>query len=335
MAKSKLYISVFVPTGSRAESLRRVLTSLSQQTYKYFEVIIVDYKSKDDSFAVIEQFSKKIKIKLIKQQQKGLSLAANMALKKSEGDIFIRTDDDVEMTPGWLEAINATFISDRKIGGVTGPTIVPKKYARNRDLFVFEKKFKQGLFWKLIGKFYFNFLMDGQPYRVSHWFDSGVFSIGTNFTLSLKEPIQEVTNLEACNFSVRTKLLRGVGGFDPIYSGVGEYHEADASFKIKEIGYKLIFNPKARLFHCPSQDGFFHDRPASYPRMCNFIYFYLRHIKLDSPRKFVKMIGYIFFQDCYYIYQGIILRQYRLFGAIPASVTGFYLYYKKRNRRAK
>lgn len=331
MASKRLFISIFVPTGSRAESLRRVLNSLSKQTYKHFEVIIVDYRSKDMTFEVIERFRKKLKIKLINQKQKGLSLAANMALGKSEGSIFIRTDDDVEMTPGWLEAINATLTSDHKIGGVTGPTIVPPEYARNRDLFVFEKKFRQGARWKLVGKFYFGFLMEGRPYKVGHWFDSGVFSIGTNFKRSLKEPIQEVTNLEACNFAVRTVLLRKVGGFDPVYSGVGEYHEADASLKIKELGYKLMFNPKVCLFHCPSQDGFFNDRPDSYPRMCNFIYFYMRHIKLNSLRKFIKVVSYILFQDCYYIYQGLILRQFRLFGAVPASLTGFYLYYRRRN----
>lgn len=335
MKKNKLYISIFVPTGNRAESLKRVLNSLVNQTYKNFEVIIVDYKSKDNTFAVIKRFRKRLKIKLIKQRQKGLSLAANMALRKSEGDIFIRTDDDVEMTPGWLEAINGTFISDNKIGGVTGPTIVPKKFISNRDVFVFNIKFKQGFFWHLIGRFYFNFLMDGQPYKVSHWFDSGAFSIGTNFTASLKEPSQETNNLEACNFAVRADLLRKIGGFDQVYSGVGEYHEPDAAYKIKELGYRLIFNPKAALFHCPSQDGFFNDRPASYPRMCNFLSFYLKHIKLDSPRKFFKLSGYILFQDCYYIYQGIILHQYKQFGALPASVMGFYYYYKKRKDEKK
>lgn len=328
--EKELTISVFVPTGSRSESLRRVLNSLCKQSYKNFEVIIVDYKSNDNTYDLIERFSKKLKIKLIKQTKKGLSLAANMALKRSTGDVFIRTDDDVEMTPGWLNAIKDSFLSDSKVGGVTGPTIIPKEFIKNRDLFVFNKMFKsKSFFWKIIGKFYYNFLMEGDPYRVCHWFDSGVFSLGTNYLASLKQPIQEVTNLEACNFAVKTALLRKAGGFDRIYSGVGEYHEPDAAFKIKAMGYKLIFNPKAHLYHCPSQDGFYHDRPSSYPRMCNFITFYMRHIKLNSFRKFVKLFSHIFFQNCYYTYQAVKLRQVKLLGAIPASISGFYLYYKK------
>lgn len=324
-----MFISIFIPTGNRAESLRKVLESLKNQTYKNFEIIIVDYKSKSYTFEIINNYKKILNIIVVNQIEKGLSRAANLALNKASGEIFIRTDDDVVMSEHWLEAINEVFVKDSKNGGATGPTIIPEEYLKNRDLFLFEKKFKNSNFiWRIIGALYFNFFMEGNPYRVSHWFESGTFSLGSNYVESLKQPEQEVNNLEACNFAVKTELLKKVGGFDSVYAGVGEYHEPDASFKIKKLGYKLIFSPKIILYHCPSQDGFFYDRPSSYPRMINFIIFYLRHIKPDSVSKIIRFVSYLLFQDLYYFYQFIISRQFSQLGAIPGTIMGFIKFYK-------
>lgn len=327
----KPLISIFVPTGNRAASLRRVFESLSHQTYTNFEVIVVDYKSKDNTFKYIAQFESQFKIKVINQTQKGLAKAANLALNQAEGEIFIRTDDDVFLSSTWLEVIVDTF-TDPKVGGVTGPTVVPDTLAGNRDLFAYENKLRSGSWWwRLVGNFYFGFIMEGQPRRVSHWFKSGAFGVGTNFKDSVREPLQEVNNLEACNWSVRTDLLKKIKGFDKSFLGVAEYHEADAAFKIKELGYKLVFNPKTILLHLPSQDGFFNDRPASYHRMINFIVFYLRHIKLNSADKLLRFASYILFQDLYYTYQFLIFRKIKLLGAWPASIMGFIKYYQSRN----
>ncbi len=323
-----MLLSIFIPTGNRAESLRKVLQSLSRQTYKHFEVIIVDYKSLDKTFSVITAYSKKLRLKLIHQKVKGLTRAANMALLAAHGKIFVRTDDDVIMSPGWLAAIHETFLLDKHIGGVTGPTIIPRAYLKNRDLFVFETKFKRGnWFWKLVGKLYFGFFMEHQPYAVSRWFKSGAFALGTNFESARKQPIQEASNLEACNFSVRTDALRQVGGFDEGYGGVGEYHEAAAAFKIKNLGYKLVFNPKAYLNHCPSQEGFYSDRPASYSRMVNFMFFYLTYIKPNSLSKFFRFSSYVLFLNIYYIVTALKTRQLAQLGALPGTAAGVIKYF--------
>lgn len=325
--------TVFIPTGNRASSLRKILDSLVNQTCKDFEVIIVDYKSGKDTFTTIEQYRDKIKIHVINQKEKGLAKAANLALKKTTGDIFIRTDDDVVMDKNWLKAIQDTFLKDKQVGGVTGPTVIPSNYLQNRDLFSFEEKFKNGsLLWKFIGKIYFDYFMEGNPYRVSHWTKCGAFTLGSNFVSAQKTPYQEVNNLEACNWSVKTALLKKVGGFDETYTGVGEYHEADAAFKIKNLGFKLVFNPKAMLNHCPSQDGFFHERPSSYSRMINFIRFYITYIKLDSVDKLNRFSLYLLFLNCYYSATAVRTRQVRQLGALPATFIGLYnaLWQKKR-----
>ena len=319
-----MHVSIFVPTGNRATSLDKVLLSLTKQSYKKFEVIIVDYKSTDQTPSVIHKYRKKLQIITIAQKTKGLTKAANLALKQAKGIIFIRTDDDVVMSPDWLRAIVDTFNSSKKIGGVTGPAVIPIRFRNNRDLLIVERKFRLGSpMWKLIGRFYFGYLMDNKQYESGLWLDSGAFSFGSNFPGSRKSPQHEVTNLEPCNYAVRTKLLKAVGGFDPIYTGVGENHEADAAFKIKRLGYKLMFNPKASLNHCPSRQGFFKDRPSSYSRMLNFIIFYRRNIKLDTIRKVHKFFAYLIFLNCYYVYAALVNKQPKQLGAIPGTIVGF------------
>src|SRR5690606_32212615 len=101
--------------------------------------------------------------------------------------------------------------------------------------------------------------------------------------------------LEACNWSVRKDLLEQIGGFDPTFSGIGEYNEPDASFKIQKLGFKLIFNPQVYLNHCPSQEGFYKDRPSSYPRMINYMMFYFRHIKPNTLDKALRFTTYVLF----------------------------------------
>ena len=48
-------VSIFIPTGNRALSLDKTLQSLTKQAYKNFEVIVVDYKSSDNTEAVIKK----------------------------------------------------------------------------------------------------------------------------------------------------------------------------------------------------------------------------------------------------------------------------------------
>ncbi len=331
-SKKTPVFSIFIPTGGRASSLERELKSLCKQSFTDFELLIVDYKSGDEVFRMLKKYQQKLQMTVIHQTIKGLSKAANLALKEARGKYFIRTDDDVEMTPKWLESIYETFQSDKKIGGVTGPTVVPETNIDNRDVFTLSKKSDQGSsFWQLIGKVHTQFFLDGQPMRVSHWFDSGAFSLGTNYASALKQPRQEVNNLEACNYAVQTRLLKKIGGFDQVYAGVGEYHEPDAAFKIMNLGYTLVFDPKAVLHHMPSQEGFYNDRPASYTRIINFIVFYMRHIRPNTFRKILRFTLYILFQDAYYVYQAMTRRQLNQLGALIGSIMGFVIYYQTKN----
>lgn len=319
--KRNYFISVIIPTKNRAEGIKKTLESLKKQTYPDFEVIIVDGNSTDNTKEVCLSYNSDFPVAFIDGTGQGLVHDMNIGWKYAKGDIIIRTDDDVFMSKGWLEAINDTFNLSGNIGGVTGPTIMPKEYREGRDIFSYQDSMKKGNpMMKIIGRIYFNYLLEGKAYRASHWFRSGAFGLGSNYEdcLNIKEPIK-VNNLEACNFSVKKEILKEIGGFDERYKTTGDYHEGDAALKIKEKGYDLIFNSKAKLYHCPSTQGVFSKRQNSYYRMANFINFYFRHIKPNSLDKLLRFTTYVAFLNLYWTYKFVSTRNFGQLGGVIAT----------------
>ncbi len=322
MRRKRILISVLIPTKNRREALGKMLDSLLRQKFQDFEVVVADGNSTDGTRKMLALYGKKIPVKIV-DGEGGLVGAMNNAAQAAKGEVVTRTDDDVVATPGWLENVWKTFEAGEKIGGVTGPTIIPRENIKTRDVFLAQEKFRRGnIFWRLLGKIYYDFFMEGEPFRVSHWFSCGAFSLGSNYKECLRiKRIFEVDNLEACNYSVRRDLLRKVGWFDPLFAGVGEYHEPDAALKIRDLGYKLVFNPKAQVFHCPVQTGIYKARPKSFSRAQNFVNFYFRHIKPDTLNKFFRFYSYLFFINFFWFYKFLTTRQWCELGAIPGTIV--------------
>lgn len=91
--------SFIVPVYNTEKYLKRCLDSLVRQTFKDFEIIIVNDGSTDNSKNVISEYEEKYNnIKVINQKNQGLSMARNNGVKEAIGKylIFIDSDDYVE-----------------------------------------------------------------------------------------------------------------------------------------------------------------------------------------------------------------------------------------------
>jgi glycosyltransferase involved in cell wall biosynthesis len=102
---NKPLVSVILPTYNRAHTLRRAINSVLNQTYKNFELIIIDDASTDNT----EELIKKIKqidgrIKYVKCKKNiGAALARNKGLDLAQGDYIAFQDSDDEWLPQKLE----------------------------------------------------------------------------------------------------------------------------------------------------------------------------------------------------------------------------------------
>ena len=97
----KKSVSIIIPTYNRPLSLKRLLESIYIQTFKDFEVIVVDDGSitKQENEQVINNFVQKgISIKYIYQKNHGAPAARNRGIKEAKGKYVALVDDDDE----WL-----------------------------------------------------------------------------------------------------------------------------------------------------------------------------------------------------------------------------------------
>ncbi len=92
-------VSVIIPTLNRYEYLKDVLADLEKQTYRNFEVIVVD-QSEPFRKEFYERFS--LDLKLIYQEEKALWKARNEAVCLSKGNHVLLFDDDSRVEPDWI-----------------------------------------------------------------------------------------------------------------------------------------------------------------------------------------------------------------------------------------
>lgn len=101
----KSLVSVVIPTYNRAKELNRAIKSVLKQTYKKWELIIVDDGSTDDTKKVVQNYMKKYKkkIKYLYQRNKGQGAARNYGIKRAKGEFIAFLDSDDEWLPEKLE----------------------------------------------------------------------------------------------------------------------------------------------------------------------------------------------------------------------------------------
>src|SRR5215471_13264577 len=112
-------VSVIIPTHNRAEFLQSAITSVLNQTFQDFEIIIVDDASKDHTREVIANFND-ARIKVIHNQvSKGAAGARNIAITNSNCEYIAFLDDDDEWLPEKLKIQTCLLDnSPPEVGGV-------------------------------------------------------------------------------------------------------------------------------------------------------------------------------------------------------------------------
>ncbi len=96
----KHLISVIIPCYKQARYLREAIESVLAQTYPYFEIIVVDDGSPDDTPDIAKGYSG---IRYVRQNNQGVSAARNTGISESKGDYLIFLDADDRLLPTALQ----------------------------------------------------------------------------------------------------------------------------------------------------------------------------------------------------------------------------------------
>ncbi|BAY15221.1 glycosyl transferase, group 2 family protein [Anabaenopsis circularis NIES-21] len=96
-------VSVVVPTFNRANFLPRAISSILQQTFSNFELIIVDDGSTDNTDEVVKEFTDPRIMFLALGKNYGGGYARNQGIKAASAELIAFLDSDDEWLPNKLE----------------------------------------------------------------------------------------------------------------------------------------------------------------------------------------------------------------------------------------
>lgn len=93
-SSKKTFVSVIVPAHNRAHTLKPTIASILAQSYRYFELIIVDDRSTDSTESTVKAFGDKRIIYCKNRGKKGPGAARNTGIRLSGGEYIAYCDSD-------------------------------------------------------------------------------------------------------------------------------------------------------------------------------------------------------------------------------------------------
>ncbi|MCC6055475.1 MAG: glycosyltransferase [Desulfurococcaceae archaeon] len=132
-------ISFVVPTRNEARYLPKLLTSINhiaQVCRVPIETIVVDYRSEDET----PDIAKKMGAKVVEVDKPGVGYASYVGVLSAKGDIIIRTDADVIMTPSAIhETINVFMNDHKKLVATVGHIYYPLNLTTNLIAYLYDR----------------------------------------------------------------------------------------------------------------------------------------------------------------------------------------------------
>jgi GT2 family glycosyltransferase len=219
LSQVMLVLAILVPTYNRAALLRRALSSLSAQVdaASDSQLIVIDNNSTDETRAVCGEFPH---VRYLFEQAQGLSHARNAGiaeLRDRQGmEIVVFVDDDVEVAPGWLDAVRRAFEARPDIDAVGG-RVLPQN----------SSEFPAWL-------------------TPSHWAPLALQDHGNQPRVFCAD---EPRGLIGANLAVRTAMFDRVGVFSPhvqrVKDDIGSTEDHEFLVRMYAAGGKALYVPDA------------------------------------------------------------------------------------------
>jgi len=101
-----MLFSIVIPLYNKAHTISLTLMSIEKQTYRDFEVIVVNDGSTDNSLYIVNNFDCNFKVTIISQPNRGVSIARNKGIEESNGEYICFLDGDDEWESEYLSKVN-------------------------------------------------------------------------------------------------------------------------------------------------------------------------------------------------------------------------------------
>lgn len=201
------FVSVIIPGKNEGKHIHKLTKTLSQQTYKNFELIIIDDGSDDDTPIICRNLEKLGLIDAFYRNdvRGGKASAANLGLRFAKGSLIVHLDADCSFDDDAIENVIVPFYMDENIGAVGGNVMV--------------RNYRESLCATLQAMEYMDSISIG---RISTS-ELGIYRI-----------------VSGAFGAFRKEVLDRLGGWD-----IGPGLDGDITVKFRKLGYRVYFEPSA------------------------------------------------------------------------------------------
>lgn len=201
--------SVIIPVYNRPDEVNELLHSLTQQTYKNFETIVVEDGSNISCKEVVEKYKKQLQLHYYEKPNGGPGDTRNFGAKHALGEYLIILDSDCLLPPGYFNAIEEG-LKHHAVDAFGGPDRADASFTP---------------------------IQKAINYAMTSFFTTGGIR-GGNKKLDHFYP-------RSFNMGIRSEAYKALNGFSKMRFG----EDVDFSLRLISSGYKSRLFPKAWVYH--------------------------------------------------------------------------------------
>lgn len=216
--------SIIIVTWNGLHHLKKFLPSVCATTYPDFEIILADNASTDQTVEWVMENYPDVIISTFDDNY-GYCGGNNRAVASASKDILLFLNNDVEVTPNWLDGLNSLFNSDKIIAAAQ------PKLLSYEDKVMFEYAGAAGGF------------IDAYGYP---------FCRGRIFEEVEKDVAQydsetDIFWASGAALAIKKQIFEELGGFDEDF----EFHmeEIDLCWRVQRLGHKVKYTPQSVVYH--------------------------------------------------------------------------------------
>lgn len=225
----EIKLSIIIVNYNTEKLLKECLTSLNISIPH--EIIVVDNGSSDNSVPMLKD-NFPVVLVIENKQDEGFSKANNIGIKKAKGEyILFLNPDTLLKDENIFEVLFNEFEKDKKVGAVTCKVVLPTGQL--------DDACHRGFPTPLNAFFHFT--------GISKILPKVKFFSGYNLTYLDLNKTHEIDACCGAFMLVRREVGEKVNWWDEDYHWYGE--DLDFCFRLKEVGYKILYVPKVSIFH--------------------------------------------------------------------------------------
>ncbi len=224
-------VSIIIPVFNKLDLTRTCIESLhTHATEASFEIIVVDNGSTDGSTAWLKEQQQARRLHtVISDENLGFAQGCNAGAGVASGKYLLFLNNDMEVTPGWLDPLTGTLDSDPTVGIVGAKLLFPDGTIQHAGVAMVDVQGEEHSF----GGIHLSYKKPSNDPSANR-----------------AQQMQVVTG--AC-LLIRCEIFAEAGGFDAGYWNGNE--DVDLCLKAVQSGWKVVYRPECEIIHYESQSG--------------------------------------------------------------------------------